>query len=83
MGATKEMYGDLIARVDMSYHVYKDLQDTWEYEEHMSLLKLHNPQHKEFFKKDKEWKDNTDTLKEVMHDRQDIEWRVRHENDLI
>lgn len=74
---SKELAGELFARVDMPHELYKQLKEEHEFR----LLKVYNPQHKELYKEDALWSFMNEKCVHYLSERseREAEIRIKHE----
>lgn len=79
MGATKQLFEDLRANISVPAEVYQLLKESeWDVE----FKRFESEQLKELYKKDKEWVDANKTLIEAIQYREEIQSRIRVNNQI-
>lgn len=75
--------GELRARIDIPYMRYKELQETWEYQEEIIYKGSYNPNHNEFYKKNEEWNALNRIRKTVSEELKELESKLRVDGKTI
>lgn len=73
---------ELRARLDIPYHIYKDLKDQWEYAEEVEYRGAYHPQHNKLYSQNKEWETLNRIRKYITEEMKEIESKIRVDGEV-